>query len=479
MLYRHFVIILVFAVFLVHCAEWRYHNNTDLELFLKNFNQSTKSGIATKLYSIGKSRKGNDLWVLQLTATKKRKTGIPNIKLIGTIHGNEPVGREIILHFMEFLRDGYGSDPVVTWLLDNTRIHFLPNMNPDGFALSHENMCDGEHVRNNGLGGKDLNRNFPDFYHKNRIPEEPETKAVKKWLEDVPFILSAALHGGAMVVNYPFDTVKESTSDMENPPSLTPDHDVFVHLAQVYSQNHPTMHKGDSCSDSKFEGGIVNGAVWYPIIGGMQDYNYAFHGCMELTLEISCCKYPAASELPKLWQDNKMALLKYCLEALRGVTGQILDSTSRKPIAKATLRVSGKNMTFSSSKTGEFWRLLLPGNYKLEVSAEGYYNQVVSFVVKKYETNPKLTSLKILMLNSSISTTSSTTPKQRTTGTTVKFTRSITDGAPITVSSAGVIPSEDHQPPTPASLITPLEKSSSTVHQNYIFYVSLVIFLLL
>lgn len=39
--------------------------------------------------------------------------------------------------------------------------------------------------------------------------------------------------------------------------------------------------------------------------GGMQDYNYVFHGCMELTLEISCCKYPLTKELPKLWDDNR------------------------------------------------------------------------------------------------------------------------------------------------------------------------------
>jgi hypothetical protein len=82
-------------------------------------------------------------------------------------------------------------------------------MNPDGFALASEDICDGEHGRNNGRMGKDLNRNFPDYYIENKIPEEPETKAVRKWLRDVPFILSAALHGGALVANYPFDTVKE------------------------------------------------------------------------------------------------------------------------------------------------------------------------------------------------------------------------------------------------------------------------------
>lgn len=42
--------------------------------------------------------------------------------------------------------------------------------------------------------------------------------------------------------------------------------------------------------------------------GGMQDYNYIFHGTMELTLEISCCKYPLASTIEQHWLDNKKVI---------------------------------------------------------------------------------------------------------------------------------------------------------------------------
>lgn len=52
-----------------------------------------------------------------------------------------------------------------------------------------------------------------------------------------------------------------------NSPSLAPDDDVFKHLASVYSNTHLTMHKGFYCHDERFEGGITNGAAWYPLTG--------------------------------------------------------------------------------------------------------------------------------------------------------------------------------------------------------------------
>ena len=55
------------------------------------------------------------------------------------------------------------------------------------------------------------------------------------------------------------------------------------------------------------------------------------------------------------------------MQAQRGVHGVIRDSETLLPISNATLNVVGRNMTFRTSSEGDFWRILLPGSYKLKV----------------------------------------------------------------------------------------------------------------
>ncbi|EDV20128.1 expressed hypothetical protein [Trichoplax adhaerens] len=352
-----------------------YHNYTSMTALLQDLNQ--KYSHLTKLYSIGKSVDGRDLNVLAISANPDRHVpGQPEFKYVGNMHGNEVIGRELLLYLSVHLLESYGTDNEITWLLDNTRIHILPSMNPDGFEMSYEGNCTGVLGRYN-RNGVDLNRNFPDQYIpvKNLShPLQPETIAVMQWIQSLPFVLSANLHGGTVVTVYPYDNLPSNYTDRTTY-NRCPDDELYRTISKIYSYAHPTMHIGmPNCTvnDTEyFKDGIINGAAWYAIQGSMQDYNYLQSNCFETTIEVSCCKYPTSDQLPQFWQRNQKSLIQYIKAVHMGVKGFVLDSQG-KPISNATITVRGNSHTVISAKDGDYWRLLVQGKHTIDVTASGY-----------------------------------------------------------------------------------------------------------
>jgi murein tripeptide amidase MpaA len=57
------------------------------------------------------------------------------------MHGNEVLGRELLLHVASYLCERYlAGDPDIQKLINLTRIHLLPSMNPDGWQVSTETV---------------------------------------------------------------------------------------------------------------------------------------------------------------------------------------------------------------------------------------------------------------------------------------------------------------------------------------------------
>ncbi|PIK40487.1 putative carboxypeptidase D-like [Apostichopus japonicus] len=371
-----------------------YHNYTELTAALTDLNEAYPD--LTDLYEIGKSGEGRSLWVIAIAGDSpgEHKELRPEVKYVGNIHGNEVIGREVLLQYAEYLLASYNTNDDVKKFLDFTRVHILPSMNPDGFEKSIEGQCSGLLGRYN-TNGIDLNRDFPDYFQPDDEERQVETTAIMDWLKTEQFVLSANLHGGTLVANYPYDNMDpeklaEYTSVLNDPSpySACDDDDIFRFLSLTYAHNHLTMRNitANKCEsdnpEAGFFEGVTNGADWYAVKGGMQDYNYIQEGCFEVTMEIACCKYPLTEELPQFWEDNKMALFEYQRQVHRGVKGLVKDAVTGLPLGGASVKVDNRIVTHNTTDLGEYWYLLLPDRYEVEVDMDGYIRQTKTVTVR-------------------------------------------------------------------------------------------------
>lgn len=322
----------------------------------------------TRLVSLGQTVQGREIWMMKISRNPDVEEDEPGFAYISSMHGDEVVGKELCFFLIEYLTDNDGIDPRVTSLVDDTEIWILPSMNPDGTESG---------VRYNA-NFFDLNRNFPDQFDdpvNTPAGRQPETAAVMAWEDANTIALSANFHGGALVANFPYDSNTVGSSVY----SPSPDDDAFVSVSRTYADANPPM--STSNGHSSFHDGICNGADWYAINGGMQDWAYVWYGNEQITLEVSQQKWPAASELDQFWDDNRESMLAYMERVHEGIRGVVTDATNGAPLTAEVLVSGSDSAARTDPGVGDYHRVLMPGTYDLEVSAPGYSTRLVRDVV--------------------------------------------------------------------------------------------------
>ena len=89
-----------------------------------------------------------------------------------------------------------------------------------------------------------------------------------------------------------------------------------------------------------------------------QDFNYLFSNAFELTLELSCCKYPDEGVLKEEWNNNRESMISYLETANVGFKGIVKDKEGR--VAKdARIMVKGNDKPIYTTDRGEYWRILV------------------------------------------------------------------------------------------------------------------------
>jgi len=109
----------------------KYHDAAEAAAFLRQIEQ--KYPTLARVSVIGKSFKGQDLLVIELTNRKnKAPEEKPGYYIDGGVHSGELTGSEMVLYLIWHYARNYGKDPAVTELLDTRTLYLRPKFNPDG-----------------------------------------------------------------------------------------------------------------------------------------------------------------------------------------------------------------------------------------------------------------------------------------------------------------------------------------------------------
>ena len=326
-----------------------------------------------QIVDAGNSVQGRSILFARISDNVGLEEDEPEVMYTSSMHGDEITGYVLMLRLIDSLLVSYGTDSLITRLVDSCDIWINPLANPDGTYNGGNNTVYGA-IRYNA-NSVDLNRNFPDPEdgdHPDGNSWQPETVVMMNFAVSHNFVISANFHGGSEVVNYPWDTWSRRHADDQWFIDISRD---YADSAQYYST---TGYLND------MNNGITNGYDWYTIAGGRQDYMNYWHGCREVTMEISTVKLVTASFLPAFWDYNKVSLLNYLENGLYGIRGIVTDSITGLPL-EATVTVIGHDIDNSEIHTdpevGNYHRMLEAGIYDLEFSATDYTSKTINNVV--------------------------------------------------------------------------------------------------
>lgn len=199
----------------------------------------------------------------------------PEVLYTALHHAREPVSMMQMIFYMWYLLENYGQDDMVTFLVNNREMYFIPCINPDGYLYNEATNPEGsgywrKNRRDNGNNtfGVDLNRNYGyEWGHDNsgsspnpdddtyRGPSgfsEPETQAIKYFCENHNFVIALNYHTYGNLLIHPWGYEAK----------LTQDSSIFKNLGKLM------------IAENNYFLGLGVEAVGYDVNGDSDDWMY-------------------------------------------------------------------------------------------------------------------------------------------------------------------------------------------------------------
>lgn len=262
-----------------------YHDDDALEAWMAALEDRPN----VRVQELGSSVEGRPLRAVHLRAATDADR--PLAMVIANIHGCEVISSELAKALVDHLSaDGSTGDD----LLEVADLTVVPVVNPDGRARSLASLARRSPIRlapRRNANGVDLNRNWPwapgvadhwsplsgtsrvrtPWYRGAHPLSEPETQALAALVDQRPPRVLLNLHSTGQIVTYPWSGRPEPTDDVTH----------FERVAGAFTRAQPGWTYRAKQSNA-----------WYPIVGSSNDWLYATHRTLALTIETAA---PGAS----------------------------------------------------------------------------------------------------------------------------------------------------------------------------------------
>jgi len=267
--------------------------------------------IISEKISIGLSLEGRNIWALKVSDNPNMNEGEPQALYTGLHHSREPMSYMNLFYFMHWLGENYNSDLLAQHLVNNRELWFIPAINPDGLVYNQTIAPDGGGMQRKNTRdscsstpiGVDLNRNYgylwgydnegssPDgcseTYRGTSPFSEPETQAVRDFVNQHNFKINFNYHSYSDLLIYPFGYEYENNAPQE-------DIDIFIEYGEDMVQyNGYTLGTGPD--------------LLYPVNGDACDWMYGEADIFSYTPEIggnSDGFWPPTQRILPLAQEN-------------------------------------------------------------------------------------------------------------------------------------------------------------------------------
>lgn len=342
----------------------------------------------------------HDIWCVKLSDNVGTEEDEPNVCFDGVHHAREVGTLEMVLAIMHHLVDNYGTDPEVTYWVENAQIWFIPLVNPDGHKIVideddmwwrkniHDNDENGQITWGNGQDypdGVDPNRNYGPLewfagagtsgstgltYPGTEPFSEPETSALKNLIQSHKFATAMSYHSYSELIMWPLGYSNSC---------VAPDNDAFEEFGEAMAATVPALYGGNYTPQQT--------NALYPCSGTTTDWGYGVERVFYYITELGIEFIPSYSQNEQIVENNLSAALMILDRAFNSIlTGTVTDSLSGEPIvAEVTIpEIDNTGTEVEPARSGEefgrYFRPLLPELYTVEFSAFGYETKTFEIV---------------------------------------------------------------------------------------------------